>query len=78
MSLETDIDAFRAVPDANVTGTAAVVLAAGRRMVADGRGGRIIVVTSIHETPVSTPDETHSGVDGVGRSWELSAYVLAA
>jgi NAD(P)-dependent dehydrogenase (short-subunit alcohol dehydrogenase family) len=48
-SLETDIDAFRAVIDANVTGTTAVLLAAGRRMVADGNGGRIIVVTSIHE-----------------------------
>lgn len=48
-ALETDLASFRRVVDVNLVGTTAVLLAAARLMVAAGRGGRLVVVTSVHE-----------------------------
>jgi NAD(P)-dependent dehydrogenase (short-subunit alcohol dehydrogenase family) len=47
--LELDLETWQRVLDVNLTGTFAVAQAAARRMVAGGKGGRIVNVTSVHE-----------------------------
>jgi NAD(P)-dependent dehydrogenase (short-subunit alcohol dehydrogenase family) len=47
--LDLDLDTWNEVIATDLTGPFLTARAAGRRMVADGRGGRIINVTSVHE-----------------------------
>ena len=47
--LELSLDAWRRTLDLDLTGAFLCLQHAGRRMVAQGRGGRLIAVTSIHE-----------------------------
>ncbi len=47
--LELDLETWRRVHDVDLTGAFLCAQAAARRMVAQGRGGRIVNVTSVHE-----------------------------
>jgi len=47
--LELSLDDWQATIDLDLTGAFLCLQRAGRRMVAQGRGGRLIAVTSIHE-----------------------------
>lgn len=47
--LEMSLDDWRATLDLDLTGAFLCLQHAGRRMVAQGRGGRLVAVTSIHE-----------------------------
>src|SRR5918994_3181059 len=47
--LELELDEWRDVLEVNLTGAFLAAQAAARRMVAAGRGGRIVNVTSVHE-----------------------------
>jgi hypothetical protein len=60
--LELDLDTWRHVMDTDVTGAFLAAQVCARRMVAQGQGGRIVNVTSVHE---------HAPLDG------STAYVAA-
>ncbi|MBX9245561.1 SDR family oxidoreductase [Actinotalea ferrariae] len=47
--LEMDLDAWREVVSVDLDGAFACLQAGARRMVAAGRGGRIVAITSVHE-----------------------------
>jgi len=47
--LELDLETWRQVLEVDLTGGFALAQAAARRMVAQGEGGRIVDVTSVHE-----------------------------
>src|SRR3954447_9693017 len=47
--LELTLDEWRTVTETDLTGAFFAAQAAARRMVAEGRGGRIVNVTSVHE-----------------------------
>jgi NAD(P)-dependent dehydrogenase (short-subunit alcohol dehydrogenase family) len=47
--LEMELDDFRGVLEVNLTGAFMCAQAAARRMVDQGRGGRIVNITSVHE-----------------------------
>ena len=47
--LDVTLDEWRTVLDTDLLGAFFIAQAAARRMVAAGRGGRIINVTSVHE-----------------------------
>lgn len=48
-ALETEIAALQRIVDVNLVGTAAVALTAARLLAEQGRGGRIVLITSVHE-----------------------------
>ncbi|SHF02500.1 SDR family oxidoreductase [Streptoalloteichus hindustanus] len=53
LAVDTDFDAWRHVVSVNLDGVFLCSVRAARRMVAAGRGGRIITITSVHEhTPL--------------------------
>ncbi len=63
--LETSPEEWRALLAANLDGAFFCAAEAGRRMVAAGRGGRIVTITSVHEeacnAPNSGPYQTSKG-----------------
>ena len=76
--LEMSPDEFRGVIEVNLTGAFLCGQAAARRMVEQGRGGRIINVTSVHEhipLPGSTPYAASK--HGLGGVTKVAALELA-
>jgi NAD(P)-dependent dehydrogenase (short-subunit alcohol dehydrogenase family) len=77
--LELDVATWRHVLEVDLTGAFACAQAAARRMVAAGRGGRIVNITSIHEhvpLPGSAPYCAAKG--GLGLLTKVMALELAA
>jgi NAD(P)-dependent dehydrogenase (short-subunit alcohol dehydrogenase family) len=76
--LELDLETWRHVLDVNLTGTFAVAQAAARRMVAAGRGGRIVNVTSVHEhVPLAQAAAYCASKGGLGLLTKVMALELA-
>jgi NAD(P)-dependent dehydrogenase (short-subunit alcohol dehydrogenase family) len=76
--LEIDLATWQHVLDVNLTGTFAVAQAAARRMVAGGRGGRIVNVTSVHEhVPLAQAAAYCAAKGGLGLLTQAMALELA-
>jgi NAD(P)-dependent dehydrogenase (short-subunit alcohol dehydrogenase family) len=76
--LEMDLDEWRGVIDVNLTGAFACLQAAARRMVEQGRGGRIVNVTSVHEhIPLSGSAPYTASKHGLGGLTKVAALELA-
>jgi NAD(P)-dependent dehydrogenase (short-subunit alcohol dehydrogenase family) len=76
--LELDLATFQHIIDVDLVGAFACAQAAARRMVAAGRGGRIVNVTSVHEhvpLPGSAPYCAAKG--GLGLLTKVMALELA-
>ncbi len=77
--LEDDIQAWRHVLNVNLTGGFLCMQAAAQRMVAQGHGGRIIAVTSIHEhVPLRNSVAYCASKGGLGLVVKVAALELAA
>lgn len=67
--LDLDLHTWRTTVDTNLTGAFVCIQRAARRMVREGRGGRIIAVTSVHETQprvgASAYDASKHGLGGL-------------
>jgi NAD(P)-dependent dehydrogenase (short-subunit alcohol dehydrogenase family) len=76
--LETGLDDWRRIVDVDLTGTFACAQAAARRMVARGRGGRIVNVTSVHEhVPLRGAAAYCAAKGGLGLLTKVMALELA-
>ncbi len=76
--LETSLEDWRTVLDVNLTGAFLCAQAAARRMVASGRGGRIINVTSVHEhVPKKGSSAYCASKGGLGLLTKVMALELA-
>jgi NAD(P)-dependent dehydrogenase (short-subunit alcohol dehydrogenase family) len=76
--LEIDLATWQRVLDVNLTGTFAVAQAAARRMVAGGRGGRIVNITSVHEhVPLGQAAAYAASKGGLGLLTKAMALELA-
>jgi NAD(P)-dependent dehydrogenase (short-subunit alcohol dehydrogenase family) len=76
--LETGLEDWRRILDVDLTGTFACGQAAARRMVAQGRGGRIVNVTSVHEhTPLRGAAAYCAAKGGLGLLTQVMALELA-
>lgn len=76
--LETRLEDWRRVVDIDLTGTFACAQAAARRMVAQGRGGRIVNVTSVHEhVPLRGAAAYCAAKGGLGLLTKVMALELA-
>jgi NAD(P)-dependent dehydrogenase (short-subunit alcohol dehydrogenase family) len=76
--LEHSVEAWRHVLDVDLTGAFCCAQAAARRMVAAGRGGRIINVTSVHEhVPLRGSAAYCAAKGGVGLLTKVMAMELA-
>ena len=76
--LETTAEDFRGVLEVNLTGAFLCGQAAARRMVEQGRGGRIINVTSVHEhIPLSGNSPYSASKHGLGGLTKVAAVELA-
>jgi NAD(P)-dependent dehydrogenase (short-subunit alcohol dehydrogenase family) len=76
--LEMELDQWQRVLDVDLTGAFVAGQAAARRMVRQGRGGRIVNVTSVHEhipLPGSAPYSASKG--GLGMLTKVMALELA-
>jgi len=76
--LEMELDQWQHVLDVDLTGAFVAGQAAARRMVRQGRGGRIVNVTSVHEhipLPGSAPYSASKG--GLGMLTKVMALELA-
>ena len=62
--LETDFDTWRTVLDTDLGGAFLCLQRAARRMVAAGRGGRIINITSVHEHQPRVGNVAYSAAKG--------------
>jgi NAD(P)-dependent dehydrogenase (short-subunit alcohol dehydrogenase family) len=77
--LETGLDDWRRIIDVDLTGTFAAAQAGARRMVARGRGGRIVNVTSVHEhVPLRGAAAYCAAKGGLGLLTRVMALELAA
>ena len=76
--LEMDLDEWRGVVEVDLTGAFALLQAAARRMVEQGRGGRIINITSVHEhIPLSGSAPYTASTHGLGGLTKVAALELA-
>lgn len=76
--LEMDPDEFRGVIDVNLTAAFLCGQAAARRMVDQGRGGRIINITSVHEhIPLRGSSPYTASKHGLGGLTKVAALELA-
>lgn len=76
--LEVPLDTWRHVLEVDLTGAFACAQAAARRMVAAGRGGRIVNVTSIHEhVPLAGSAPYCAAKGGLGLLTKVMALELA-
>ena len=76
--LELDLASWRRVTDVNLTGAFLCGRAAARRMVAQGRGGRIVNVTSVHEhVPLEGYASYCAAKGGLGMLTKTMALELA-
>lgn len=76
--LETGLERWRRILDVDLTGTFACGQAAARRMVAQGRGGRIVNVTSVHEhVPLRGAAAYCAAKGGLGLLTQVMALELA-
>lgn len=82
--LDLSYDTWANTMDTNLNGAFLCIQAAARRMVAAGRGGRIIAVTSVHETQprvgASAYDASKHGLGGLIKtiSLELAPHGITA
>src|SRR3954453_9580275 len=76
--LELDLETWRRVHDVDLTGAFLCAQAAARRMVAHGRGGRIVNVTSVHEhVPLPEAAAYCAAKGGLGLLTKCMALELA-
>lgn len=76
--LEVGYDAWRQVLDVDLTGPMLCAQRAARRMVAAGRGGRIVNVTSVHEhVPLEGSSAYCAAKGGLGLLTKVMALELA-
>ncbi len=76
--LEVKLDSWRHVLDVDLTGPMLLAQRAARRMVAAGRGGRIINVTSVHEhVPLEGSSAYCAAKGGLGLLTKVMALELA-
>jgi NAD(P)-dependent dehydrogenase (short-subunit alcohol dehydrogenase family) len=76
--LEVELDAWRHVLEVDLTGAFLCAQAAARRLVAQGRGGRIVNVTSIHEhVPLLGSSAYCAAKGGLGLLTKVMALELA-
>jgi NAD(P)-dependent dehydrogenase (short-subunit alcohol dehydrogenase family) len=76
--LELDLDDWRKVLSVDLDGALCCAQAAGRRMVAAGRGGRIVNVTSVHEhVPLEGSAAYCAAKGGLGQLTKVMALELA-
>lgn len=76
--LEVDLERWRHVLEVDLTGAFLCAQAAARRMVAQGRGGRIINITSIHEhVPLPGSAAYCAAKGGLGLLTKVMALELA-
>ena len=76
--LEMEPSEFRGVIDVNLTGAFLTGQAAARRMVDQGRGGRIINITSVHEhIPLPGSSPYTASKHGLGGLTKVAALELA-
>jgi NAD(P)-dependent dehydrogenase (short-subunit alcohol dehydrogenase family) len=82
--LDLDVDTWMRTLDTNLNGAFVCLQAAARRMVQQGRGGRIIAVTSVHEFQprigASAYDASKHGLGGLIKTMalELAEYGITA
>jgi NAD(P)-dependent dehydrogenase (short-subunit alcohol dehydrogenase family) len=76
--LEVELDTWRHILETDLTGAFLCAQAAARRMVAGGRGGRIVNVTSIHEhVPLDGSSAYCAAKGGLGLLTKVMALELA-
>ncbi|MDQ3898567.1 MAG: SDR family oxidoreductase [Actinomycetota bacterium] len=76
--LEQRLDSWRQVLDVDLTGPMLLAQRAARRMVAAGRGGRIVNVTSVHEhVPLEGSSAYCAAKGGLGLLTKVMALELA-
>ena len=76
--LEMQLDSWRQVLDVDLTGPMLCAQRAARRMVASGRGGRIVNVTSVHEhVPLENAGAYCTAKGGLGLLTKVMALELA-
>jgi NAD(P)-dependent dehydrogenase (short-subunit alcohol dehydrogenase family) len=76
--LETSLASWRHVLEVDLTGAFTCAQAAARRMVAQGRGGRIVNVTSVHEhVPLPGSSAYCAAKGGLGLLTKVMALELA-
>ena len=76
--LDDDLQGWRRALEVNLTGPFVAAQAAARRMVAAGRGGRIVNVTSVHEhEPLSHAGAYSAAKAGLGMLTRVMALELA-
>jgi NAD(P)-dependent dehydrogenase (short-subunit alcohol dehydrogenase family) len=76
--LETTLEDWRGVLEVNLTAAFACTQAAARRMAEQGRGGRIVVVSSVHEhIPLSGNAPYSASKHGLGGMVKVAALELA-
>jgi NAD(P)-dependent dehydrogenase (short-subunit alcohol dehydrogenase family) len=77
-AVEDTLDGWRHALEVNLTGPFLCAQAAARRMLAAGRGGRIVNVTSIHEhTPLPAAGAYSAAKAGLGMLTKVLALELA-
>ncbi|MGO4383053.1 SDR family oxidoreductase [Specibacter sp. RAF43] len=78
--LDLDLASWQRTMDTNLTGAFLAMQCAARRMVARGRGGRIIAITSVHETQprvgASAYDASKHGLGGLIKTMALELGAL--
>src|SRR5919204_612480 len=78
-ALEDEPDGWRRALEINLTGPFLCAQAAARRLVAAGRGGRIVFVTSVHEhAPLRFAAAYAAAKAGLGMAARVMALELAA
>lgn len=76
--LEVDLDRWRQVMRVDLDGSFVTLQAAARRMVAQGSGGRLIAVTSVHEhVPLAGSSAYCAAKGGLGLLVKVAALELA-
>jgi len=76
--LELELDEWRRVVDTDLTGAFVVARECARRMAVDGRGGRIVNVTSVHEhVPLRGASAYCASKGGLGLLTKVMALELA-
>src|SRR5688572_8223765 len=77
-SLDFELDTWRDVLDVDLTGAFLAAQAAARIMVAQGRGGRIVNITSVHEhVPLKGSSAYCAAKGGLGLLTKVMAVELA-
>ena len=75
---EMDLEEWRGIIDVNLTGTFACSKAAANRMIAQGRGGRIVNISSVHEhIPLDGSAPYTASKHAIGGFTKVAAMELA-